>query len=68
MRLPNGEIAIAGRRRTPGPRGGKIKVFYGPALSQVFTDVKNEVPAGDILTAEMADAIRYLLRIQKPKE
>ncbi|MBT11356.1 MAG: hypothetical protein CMI02_04895 [Oceanospirillaceae bacterium] len=36
-------VAIAGRRVTPGPRGGKIKVFHGPSLSQVFTDVKDDL-------------------------
>ncbi len=38
-----GRLAIAGRRSTAGPQGGQIKVFYGPSLSQVFTDVKEEV-------------------------
>ena len=70
MALDSGVLAIAGRRKTPGPRGGKIKVFFAPSLSQVWTDVKDDVlpEAGDILTSEMADAIRYLLRKQLPSE
>ncbi|MFB2703557.1 phage tail protein [Marinobacter shengliensis] len=45
MVLPgsSGRVAIAGRRAVAGNRGGKIKVFYGPSLSQVFTDVKEVV-------------------------
>ncbi|WP_396623081.1 phage tail protein [Marinobacter sp. W-8] len=45
MVLPksSGRVAIVGRRSTPGPRGGKIKVFYGPSISQIFTDVKEAI-------------------------
>jgi len=39
----SGRVAIAGRRSRIGSKGGRIKVFYGPSLSQVFTDVKEEV-------------------------
>jgi len=45
MVLPgtSGRVAIVGRKRKLGSQGGEIKVFYGPSLSQVFTDVKDEV-------------------------
>lgn len=45
MVLPgtSGRVAIVGRRRKLGSKGGEIKVFYGPSLSQVFVDVKEEV-------------------------
>ncbi|MCE0760672.1 phage tail protein [Marinobacter sp. G11] len=45
MVLPGteGRVAIVGRRARTGTQGGKIKVFYGPSLSQVFTDVKETV-------------------------
>ena len=45
MVLPgtSGRVAIVGRRAKSGSDGGKIKVFYGPSLSQVFTDVKEDI-------------------------
>ncbi|MBW4978334.1 phage tail protein [Marinobacter adhaerens] len=45
MVLPgtNGRVAIVGRRSKIGSDGGRIKVFYGPSLSQVFTDVKEDI-------------------------
>lgn len=45
MVLPgtSGRVAIVGRRARAGSDGGKIKVFYGPSLSQVFTDVKEDI-------------------------
>lgn len=43
LKNANGRVAIAGRRAEAGSDGGKIKVFYGPSLSQVFTDVKETV-------------------------
>ncbi|MCD1631351.1 phage tail protein [Marinobacter shengliensis] len=45
MVLPGttGRVAIVGRRATIGSQGGQIKVFYGPSLSQVFTDVKDDI-------------------------
>lgn len=45
MVLPGtaGRVAIVGRRAELGTDGGEIKVFYGPSLSQVFTDVKEGV-------------------------
>lgn len=45
MVLPgtSGRVAIVGRRSKIGSAGGTIKVFYGPSLSQVFTDVKEDI-------------------------
>lgn len=45
MVLPGttGRVAIVGRRAKIGSQGGQIKVFYGPSLSQVFTDVKDDI-------------------------
>jgi hypothetical protein len=67
--LGNGRIAIAGRRKVPGPRGGKFRVFYGPSLSQVYDDVKDDVgpEASEAFTREMADAMRYLLNRRVPR-
>lgn len=66
MVLPGtgGRVAIAGRRITPGPRGGKIKVFYGPSLSQVFDDVIGEIsgPMNEFLANEMDKNIDAVLR------
>lgn len=45
MVLPGtaGRVAIVGRRAVLGAKDGEIKVFYGPSLSQVFTDVKEDI-------------------------
>lgn len=71
MVLPNSRaLAIAGRLK-PGKRGkkgGKIKVFYSPSVSQVFNRVKDEVPASDIYTKQLIDAMRYVLSKRKPTE
>lgn len=66
MVLPKTEkrtVAIVGRRTTPGPRGGKIRVFYSPSVPQVWTDVKDKIlpQAAEIYTEQLAEAIRYLL-------
>lgn len=64
----SGALGIVARRTSPGKRGGKIKAFYGPSVSQVFDDVRNDVTpeAGAELTRQMADAMRYLLVKQYP--
>lgn len=66
--LRNGRLAIAARRNAPGPRGGGIKVFHGPSLSQVFDDVKDDVQpfARDTLTEQLADAMRFILAKRNP--
>lgn len=69
MVLPNSRrLAIAARRRTSGPEGGEIKVFFGPSLSQVWTDVKDDVQpeASEIYTGELIDAMRFLLAKEHP--
>lgn len=65
MVLPNSRaLAIVGRRASAGPRGGKIKVLYGPSLSQVFEDVAEEITpyAGETYAKQQIDALRYLLQ------
>jgi len=63
-------IGIARRRAkgSLGPRGGKFDVAYGPSLSQVFTDVKDDVlpEAQRRYESELKDAVRFLLKKQKP--
>lgn len=71
MVLPQSRaLAIVRRRDKVGPRGGKIDVAYGPSLSQVFTDVSEDVlpEASEIYEKEMLDAIRFLLQKKFPKE
>lgn len=65
MVLPNSRaLAIVGRRKTPGKRGGTIKVLYGPSLSQVFDDVAADLTpyAADVYARQQIDAMRYLLQ------
>jgi hypothetical protein len=59
-------LAIAARRT--GSK--KIKVFSGPSLSQVFNTVRDDVApaAASIFTAELLDAMRYLLAKKYPPE
>lgn len=66
----SGALGIAARRRSAGNKGGRLKVFHGPSLSQVFNDVRQEVlpQAGQELTAQLLDAMRYLLTKQFPPE
>ncbi|MEY5098586.1 MAG: hypothetical protein RJA36_1305 [Pseudomonadota bacterium] len=54
---------LAGEKR-------KIKVLSGPSLSQVFNTVRDEVlpEAGQELTDQLLDAMRYLLVMQYPLE
>ncbi len=69
MVLPKSRrIGIAARRLSPGPEGGKIKVFYGPSLSQVFNDVKDDMtPEAEAeYTFQLLDAMRYLLVKEYP--
>ena len=69
--LPNSRrVAIAARRATPGPKGGNLKVFNAPSLSQVFNTVRDDVlpEASDIYQAQLLDAMRFLLAKKFPKE
>lgn len=66
----SGGIGIAARLKKAGSRGGRIKVFHGPSLSQVFSTVRDDVlpEAGREYQAQLLDAMRYLLRKQYPPE
>lgn len=71
MVLPKSRaLAIVRRKDTPGPKGGKIDVLYGPSVSQVFSDVRDEVLpyAGDEYQAQLLDAMRYILQKQYPRD
>lgn len=71
MVLPKSHaLAIVKRKSTVGPQGGTIDVLYGPSISQVFSDVKDDVTpfAKEELTAQLLDAMRYLLVKQHPVE
>jgi hypothetical protein len=61
-------IGIAARRKQSGPRGGTIKVFHGPSLSQVFRGVRDEIldDAAEIFQRQMLDSMRYLLAKKYP--
>lgn len=65
--LNGGFLAIAARE---GAARKPFKVFRGPSLSQVFNTVRADVlpDAGDELTKQMADAMRYLLQKRFPPE
>jgi hypothetical protein len=60
----SGRVAIASRRRTTGPKGGKLKVLYGPSLSQVFDDVIADIsgPLNEFLSDEVDKNIDTALR------
>jgi len=55
LALPNGRLGIAARRKSPGPKGGTIKVFHGPSLSQVFNNIKEDL--GDPLAEYQEDQV-----------
>lgn len=62
--------AIA-RGRGPGSQGGKFDVAYGWSVSQAFdTKARDDVLpiAGDELTKQLIDAMRFLLQKKYPKE
>lgn len=74
MALPKSRALGIVRRRDPGDlgkEGGKYKVAYGPSISQVFeNDTRDRLisEAGDELTKQMLDAVRFLLQKKYPKE
>ncbi len=63
-------LGIVARRDTPGKKGGGIKVFNSPSLSQVFTTVREDVlPAAQAeYEAQLIDAMRYIMVKQHPPE
>jgi len=68
MVIQGGRLAIAARKSGQGPGGRKVDVLHGPSLSQVFTNVKDDVTpdAQAEYTKQMADAMRYLLAKRRP--
>jgi hypothetical protein len=64
--LKNGVVSIAQRRKTAGPRGGKLLLLYGPSVSQAFGNIKEDVAAEDIYQSKMLESINYLLRKEHP--
>lgn len=64
MALKNGRLAIAARRKVLGPQGGKIKVFYGPSLSQVFNNVIDDLrePLAEFQEEQVSKQIDAVLR------
>lgn len=62
--MKNGRVAIAARRRTAGPKGGKIKVFYGPSLSQVFNQLLPDLqpPLAEYQQEQVSKQIDAVLR------
>lgn len=66
--LPNSKvIAIATRNSR---KREDIKVSYGPSISQVFTDVREDVTpdAQKELAAQLDNAMQYILNFQGPPE
>jgi hypothetical protein len=59
-------LGIAARLRG----SSKLKVFYGPSLSQVFNTVRGDVlpQASEEYQAQLLDAMRYLLAKKYPPE
>ena len=64
--LKSGVVAIAQRRKTAGPQGGKLLLLYGPSVSQAFWNIKEDVEAEEIYESKMLESINYLLRKQAP--
>lgn len=64
LALPNGRLGIAARRKTLGPKGGQIKVFHGPSLSQVFNNVKQDLqgPLSEYQEEQVSKQIDAVLR------
>jgi len=64
LALPNGRLGIAARRKSPGPKGGAIKVFHGPSLSQVFNNIKEDLgdPLAEYQEEQVSKQIDSILR------
>ena len=68
------QIGIGGRRAKSGKAGGKLFVYHGPSLSQVFATLSKRgnqgrpilEQAGQIYEKEVIDAVRYLTTKLKP--
>lgn len=71
IRLRNSNaVGIGMWRRSPGVRGGRVEVLYGPSVSQVFRKAKDEIApeANTELTEQMLSAMNFLVKKQHPKE
>lgn len=66
----SGALGIVARLAQTGPRGGKIKAFYGPSLSQVFSSVRGDIlpKASEEYQSQLLDAMRYILVKKYPPE
>ena len=66
----SGALGIVARFNGVGPRGGKIKAYYGPSLSQVFGTVRDDIlpQASQEFQAQLIDAMRYVLVKKYPPE
>lgn len=64
LALPNGRLGIAARRKREGPRGGKLKVFHGPSLSQVFRNIISDIqePLAEYQEEQVSKQIDSILR------
>lgn len=62
--LSNGRLGIAARRKTAGPKGGTVKVFHGPSLSQVFNNIIKDVsgPLAEYQEEQVSKQIDAVLR------
>ncbi|WOJ95784.1 hypothetical protein R0137_11075 [Congregibacter brevis] len=70
MILPNSRaLAIAGRRATVGTREGKLKIFYGPSVSQTFDTLRGTIvpEATNVFQSQLLDAMRFVLAKKFPK-
>jgi hypothetical protein len=67
---PDLSYGIGAWRIATGPKGGRIKTFYGPSVSQVYKTVKDEIApdAQQTYTRQVIDAMRYILQKQFPPE
>jgi hypothetical protein len=68
--LKGGNLGIAARSGGIGPGGGKLEVFYGPSLSQVFGTIRQEAlpEASAIYQEELISAMNYVLKKEYPPE
>lgn len=64
------DYGIGGWRKSPGPKGGRIKAFLAPSVSQEFDESRDKVlPAiADDYQNAMLNAMNYLLQKKYPVE
>ena len=61
---------IGGWRKVDGKRGGRIKMFLAPSVSQEFDEARDKEldEIADVYQSKLLDAMNYILRKQYPKE